>query len=54
MARPCSQFVHFDEVYRAPDRMYLSNRRPDKRICVSCGFLKRDHEVQLPMKEAKS
>ena len=34
MVRLCSKFVHFDEVYRAPD----------KRLCVSCGFLRIDHK----------
>ncbi len=43
MANPCTEFVHFDTVYRSPDRIYLSNRRPNKRLCQTCGLVKSEH-----------
>ena len=46
MIKTCSKFTHFDEVYRTPDRMYLSNRNPDKRLCMSCGLLRGEHPVR--------
>jgi hypothetical protein len=44
MARPCSEFLTWDELYnRSPENPHESRLR-SHRLCASCGFSKRDHE----------